>query len=251
MWYYTAVIILVGCLKNPEIQVGAVSICMNYNIWTLMVSVGFNAAVSVRVANELGAKHPKAAKFSVVVAVTTSAAVGLVFTLVTLVARKQLPRLFTDDEQVVKEAAKLGYLLAATIGLNSIQPVLSGVAIGAGWQSLVAWVNIGCYYLIGLPLAAVFGFKLKLNATGDLGGDAHRHGSADRHPVCDPLQNQMAERGYAGRGAGAELGRKRRAADRPSSKMKRERTRLVAHTSHKFDRIGRGTQSINKQNMKK
>uniref|UniRef100_A0A453QBY3 Protein DETOXIFICATION n=1 Tax=Aegilops tauschii subsp. strangulata TaxID=200361 RepID=A0A453QBY3_AEGTS len=43
--------------------------------------------------------------------------------------------------------------------------VVLGVAIGAGWQSLVAWVNIGCYYLIGLPLAAVFGFKLKLNAT--------------------------------------------------------------------------------------
>jgi Na+-driven multidrug efflux pump len=41
----------------------------------------------------------------------------------------------------------------------------SGVAIGAGWQSLVAFVNIGCYYLVGLPLAAVFGFKLKLNAT--------------------------------------------------------------------------------------
>jgi hypothetical protein len=42
---------------------------------------------------------------------------------------------------------------------------ISGVAIGAGWQSLVAFVNIGCYYLVGLPLAAVFGFKLKLNAT--------------------------------------------------------------------------------------
>jgi Na+-driven multidrug efflux pump len=40
-----------------------------------------------------------------------------------------------------------------------------GVAIGAGWQSLVAFVNIACYYLVGLPLAAVFGFKLKLNAT--------------------------------------------------------------------------------------
>ncbi|KAK1667318.1 hypothetical protein QYE76_055477 [Lolium multiflorum] len=198
MWYYTAVLILVGCLKNPEIQVGAVSICMNYNLWTLMVSVGFNAAVrytialsfqllltidllgsqtlermtftgflvSVRVANELGAKHPKAAKFSVVVAVITSVAVGLIFTLVTLVARKQLPRLFTSDDLLVKETTKLGYLLAATISLNSIQPVLSGVAIGAGWQSLVAFVNIACYYLVGLPLAAVFGFKLKLNATG-------------------------------------------------------------------------------------
>ncbi|XP_047059292.1 protein DETOXIFICATION 33-like [Lolium rigidum] len=166
MWYYTAVLILVGCLKNPEIQVGAVSICMNYNLWTLMVSVGFNAAVSVRVANELGAKHPKAAKFSVVVAVITSVAVGLIFTLVTLVARKQLPRLFTSDDLLVKETTKLGYLLAATISLNSIQPVLSGVAIGAGWQSLVAFVNIVCYYLVGLPLATVFGFKLKLNATG-------------------------------------------------------------------------------------
>ncbi|KAF8766223.1 hypothetical protein HU200_007730 [Digitaria exilis] len=166
MWYYTAVLILVGCLKNPEIQVGAISICMNYQLWTLMVSLGFNAAVSVRVSNELGANHPKAAKFSVVVATTTSAAIGLIFTAVALAARKKMPRLFTGDGAVIKETAKLGYLLAATIFLNSIQPVLSGVAIGAGWQSLVAFVNIGCYYLVGLPLAAVFGFKLKLNATG-------------------------------------------------------------------------------------
>nr|CAB3478407.1 unnamed protein product [Digitaria exilis] len=166
MWYYTAVLILVGCLKNPEIQVGAISICMNYQLWTLMVALGFNAAVSVRVSNELGANHPKAAKFSVVVATTTSAAIGLIFTAVALAARKQMPRLFTGDGAVIKETAKLGYLLAATIFLNSIQPVLSGVAIGAGWQSLVAFVNIGCYYLVGLPLAAVFGFKLKLNATG-------------------------------------------------------------------------------------
>ncbi|KAL6614440.1 hypothetical protein ACP70R_036710 [Stipagrostis hirtigluma subsp. patula] len=166
MWYYTAVLILVGCLKNPEIQVGAISICMNYQLWTLMVAVGFNAAVSVRVSNELGANHPKAAKFSVVVATTTSVAVGLIFTAIALAARKQMPRLFADDDVLVKETAKLGYLLAATTFLNSIQPVLSGVAIGAGWQSLVAFVNIACYYLVGLPLAAVFGFKLKLNATG-------------------------------------------------------------------------------------
>ncbi|XP_062180878.1 protein DETOXIFICATION 32-like [Phragmites australis] len=166
MWYYTAVLILVGCLKNPEIQVGAISICMNYQLWTLMVAVGFNAAVSIRVSNELGANHPKAAKFSVVVATSTSATIGLIFTAVALAARKQIPRLFTDDDILVKETAKLGYLLAATIFLNSIQPVLSGVAIGAGWQSLVAFVNIACYYLVGLPLAAVFGFNLKLNATG-------------------------------------------------------------------------------------
>ncbi|CAN1288919.1 Protein DETOXIFICATION 28, partial [Linum perenne] len=25
------------------------------------------------------------------------------------------------------------------------------VAIGAGWQSLVAYINVGCYYIVGLP----------------------------------------------------------------------------------------------------
>ena len=88
-----------------------------------------NQCYSHRVSNELGANHPKAAKFSVVVATATSAAIGLVFTAVALAARKQMPRLFTGDGAVVKETAKLGYLLAATIFLNSIQPVLSGTRI--------------------------------------------------------------------------------------------------------------------------
>ncbi|CAA7393819.1 unnamed protein product [Spirodela intermedia] len=166
LWYYTAVIILVGCLKNPHIQVDAISICMNYQLWALMVALGFNAAVSVRVSNELGAGHPKAAKFSVAVAVSTSAAVGVIFAAVLLITRVHLPRLFTDIPEVERETAKLAYLLAPTILLNSIQPVLSGVAIGAGWQSSVAFINTGCYYLFGLPVGAVLGFKLNLNALG-------------------------------------------------------------------------------------
>ena len=81
---------------------------------------------SVRVSNELGANRPKAARFSVIMAVSTSAAIGAVFLVVLLVWRTELPRFFSDNDEVVSEAAKLGYLLAATIFLNSIQPVLSG-----------------------------------------------------------------------------------------------------------------------------
>lgn len=166
LWYYTAVLILVGLLKNAQLQVDVMSVCINYQLWTLMVALGFNAAVSVRVSNELGANRPKAANFAVIMAVSTSAAIGVVFMAVFLIWRMELPRFFSDNEEVVSEAAKLGYLLAATIFLNSIQPVLSGVAIGAGWQSLVAFINVGCYYLVGIPLGALFGFKLKLGALG-------------------------------------------------------------------------------------
>ncbi|CAK9140684.1 unnamed protein product, partial [Ilex paraguariensis] len=45
LWYYSIVILLVGWLKNPEIAVDAISICMNLEIWTLMITLGFNAAV--------------------------------------------------------------------------------------------------------------------------------------------------------------------------------------------------------------
>ncbi|CAL9172603.1 protein DETOXIFICATION 29-like [Musa acuminata AAA Group] len=166
LWYYTAVIILVGYLKNPDVAVAAISICMNYQIWTLMITLGFYIAVSVRVSNELGANRPKAAKFSVVVVLTTSVLIGTVFMAMALIFRKKLPEFFTDVPEVINEASKLGYFLGAIILLNSIQPVLSGVAIGAGWQTSVAFINCACYYLLGLPVGAVLGFKLKFDELG-------------------------------------------------------------------------------------
>lgn len=35
-----------------------------------------------------------------------------------------------------------------------------GVAIGAGWQAFVAYVNIGCYYVFGVPLGLILGYVL-------------------------------------------------------------------------------------------
>lgn len=166
LWYYTAVILMVGVLQNPAIAVDAISICMNLQLWTLMIALGFNAAVSVRVSNELGAGRPKAAKFSIVVTVLTSATFGVLFTVVILVTKNDFPKLFTTKPLVLEKTSKLGYFLAATVFLNSIQPVLHGVAVGAGWQFLVAFINTGCYYAVGLPIGALLGYVFKLSAKG-------------------------------------------------------------------------------------
>jgi Na+-driven multidrug efflux pump len=37
-----------------------------------------------------------------------------------------------------------------------------GVAIGAGWQKYVAYIDLGCYYLVGLPLGFLLGFVYQL-----------------------------------------------------------------------------------------
>lgn len=44
--------------------------------------------------------------------------------------------------------------------------MLSGVALGAGWQSTVAYVNIACYYLIGIPVGVVLGYVVNLQVKG-------------------------------------------------------------------------------------
>lgn len=43
--------------------------------------------------------------------------------------------------------------------------LIAGVAIGAGWQAVVAYVNIVCYYIFGVPLGLVMGYKLDMGVT--------------------------------------------------------------------------------------
>lgn len=80
----------------------------------------------MRVSNELGAGNPMAAKFSVLVVSTTSVAIGVVIMCLVFATRDYFPYLFTTSEAVANETTRLATLLAITMLLNSLQPVLSG-----------------------------------------------------------------------------------------------------------------------------
>ncbi|XP_043711953.1 protein DETOXIFICATION 33-like [Telopea speciosissima] len=165
-WYYMLLVVLAGNLKDAQIAVASISICSNLNGWALMIFIGFNAAISVRISNELGARRPRAAKFSIIVVVLTSAMIGLVFFTLVLLLRNVYALPFTNSPEVAKAVSHLALILAFTLLLNSVQPVLTGVAVGAGWQWLIAYVNVGCYYVVGLPLGAFLGSKLDLGVEG-------------------------------------------------------------------------------------
>ena len=133
---------------------------MNLNGWEAMVFIGLNAAISVRVSNELGSGRPRAAKQAVAAVVAQSLAMGLVAMAVVLAYRNSFAALFTGDRGMQAAVGKVAYLLAVTMVLNSVQPVISGVAVGGGWQGLVAYINLGCYYVFGLPLGYMLGYRL-------------------------------------------------------------------------------------------
>ncbi|KAI3964974.1 hypothetical protein MKW92_051995 [Papaver armeniacum] len=166
--YWTLMVLLVfaGVLKNAEVKVDAAAICLNVEGWLFMVPLGYMAAVGVRVSNELGAGNAAAARFSVWVTVSIALVTQTVFATLILITRYDFPKLFTDDKIVMKEVSALAVYLCISILLCAILPVLSGMAIGAGWQAVVAYVNSVTYYLIGLPIGVFMGFKLDWGLEG-------------------------------------------------------------------------------------
>uniref|UniRef100_A0A804MRE8 Protein DETOXIFICATION n=1 Tax=Zea mays TaxID=4577 RepID=A0A804MRE8_MAIZE len=142
VWYFQVLILLAGMLPDPQIALDSLTVCTSIQSWVFMISVGFNAAASVRVGNELGAGNP----------------------------RDKLSYIFTGGEAVSRAVADLCPLLVGTIVLCGIQPVLSGVAVGCGWQAMVAYINVECYYFIGVPLGVLLGFKFGFGIKGLWGG---------------------------------------------------------------------------------
>ncbi|KAK6922275.1 Multi antimicrobial extrusion protein [Dillenia turbinata] len=166
MWYLTVLLLAAGYLKNAEVAVDALSVCLNILGWTVMISLGYNAAISVRVSNELGAAHPRRAKFAVMVVIISSLIIAVILALLLIIFRREYPALFSDSSDVQQVVYNLTILLALCIVIHNVQPVLGGAAVGAGWQAYVGYVNIGCYYLFGIPLALIMAFCASWGVTG-------------------------------------------------------------------------------------
>ncbi|KAF6150600.1 hypothetical protein GIB67_022212 [Kingdonia uniflora] len=174
IWYSQGIVLISGLLPNPAISLDSFSICMNYLNWDMTFMLGLSAAArfllygthSVRVGNELGACHPKVVKLSLMVVTGTSILISLIFSAFVLIFRTILSKAFTSVETIIEAVTTLTPLLTVSVFLNGIQPILSGVAIGSGWQTMVAYVNLTTYYLIGLPIGCVLGFKTSLGVAG-------------------------------------------------------------------------------------
>ncbi|XP_043687271.1 protein DETOXIFICATION 20-like isoform X1 [Telopea speciosissima] len=166
LWSGGVLVLLVSYMKNAKVSVSAFSICLNIIAWVYMIFIGFSGAASVRVANELGKGDALAAKFSIKVNLSISLTVGVIFSILALVFSENISHAFTSSNEVAQEVSSFSTLVALIILLNSVLPVLLGVAIGAGWQSLVANVNLVCLYIIGFPLAIFLGYVIHLQVKG-------------------------------------------------------------------------------------
>ncbi|KAF6151993.1 hypothetical protein GIB67_010567 [Kingdonia uniflora] len=159
LWYNAILVLLAGYMKNATVAISAFSICLNIVAWQLMIFLGFLTASCVRIANELGRGNAKAALFSIKVITATSLTLGVIFFVLSLIFGPILSYAFSSSAEVAKAVSSLSVLLAFSVLLNR-------VAIGSGWQAVVAYVNIACYYVIGIPIGMVLGYVIHLEVRG-------------------------------------------------------------------------------------
>uniref|UniRef100_A0A0D6QR75 Protein DETOXIFICATION n=1 Tax=Araucaria cunninghamii TaxID=56994 RepID=A0A0D6QR75_ARACU len=165
-WSFQMLILLSGLLPNPKLETSVLSICLNTVSLSYRIPIGFGAAVSTRVSNELGAGHSRAAHLAVYVMVFMVITETAVIACTLFSMRNVWGYAFSNEREVVDYVASMMPLLAVSTIMDGIQGALSGVARGCGWQKLGAYVNLGAYYMVGIPVAVTLAFVLHMGGKG-------------------------------------------------------------------------------------
>ncbi|KAE8701296.1 MATE efflux family protein 6 [Hibiscus syriacus] len=165
-WSFELLILLSGLLPDSMLETSVLSICLTIATLHFFVPYGISAAASTRVSNELGAGNPEAARLSVIVATIIGLIEPIMVVTVLLPWRHVFGYIFSNEVEVVNYLAQIIPLICISVFMDSLQAVLSGVARGTGWQHIGAYINLGAYYLVGIPVAALLCFVAKWRGKG-------------------------------------------------------------------------------------
>jgi MATE family multidrug resistance protein len=150
MWAFSGSTLIAGRLGAEA--VAAHSLVMNLASITFMVPLGIAQGTAVRVGNLIGAGALAQARRSAWLGIAsgggfmTLSAVGFV------VAREELPRLYTPEGAVVAAAAAILPIAGAFQIFDGTQSVASGVLRAMGRPGPAAAFNFVGYWVLALPL---------------------------------------------------------------------------------------------------
>ncbi|XP_042432313.1 protein DETOXIFICATION 51-like [Zingiber officinale] len=165
-WWYEFMILLCGLLPDPRPAVASMGVLIQTTalVYVFPSSLGFG--VSARVGNELGANRPSRARVSAAVSVLFAAVMGLAAMCFAAGMQERWGRMFTDDADILRlTAAALPVVGLCELG-NCPQTVSCGVLRGSARPVRAAHVNLGAFYLVGMPAAVGLSFWLGLGFVG-------------------------------------------------------------------------------------
>ncbi|XP_057773322.1 protein DETOXIFICATION 48-like [Salvia miltiorrhiza] len=165
-WWYELMIMLCGLLPNPKATIASMGILIQTTSFIYVFPSSLSLAVSIRVGNELGASRPARARRAAAVSLVCAAGLGVAAMAFATLMRGRWGRLFTDDGAILElTAAALPIAGLCELG-NCPQTTGCGVLRGSARPTVGANINLGSFYLVGMPVAFVMGFWLEMGFAG-------------------------------------------------------------------------------------
>ncbi|KAG2715775.1 hypothetical protein I3843_03G096900 [Carya illinoinensis] len=165
-WWYEIMILLCGLLWNPRATVASMGILIQTTALIYIFPSSLSFSVSTRVGNELGAKNPRKAKLAAIVGLSCSFILGLLALVFAIMVRNGWATMFTGDKDIIT----LTSMVLPIIGLcelgNCPQTTGCGVLRGTARPKVGANINLGCFYLVGTPVAVGLAFYAGLDFRG-------------------------------------------------------------------------------------
>ncbi|KAH6754955.1 MATE efflux family protein [Perilla frutescens var. hirtella] len=165
-WSFEVILLLSGVLPNPQLETSVLSICFTISYLHYHVPYSFGAAASTLISNEMGAGKADAARATLHAVLGVAIIEFLVASLAIVCSSSVLGYAFSRDKQLIHYVKEMAPLLGISIIMDGLQAVLSGVVRGIGLQHIGAYVNLGAYYLVCIPVALFFAFLLHLKGQG-------------------------------------------------------------------------------------
>jgi multidrug resistance protein, MATE family len=161
---FAAVGLLMGVFGAT--QVAGHQIALNLAALTFMVPLGVSAAAAVRVGTAVGARDAPLARRSARVSYLMGAGFMAAAALVFLAVPRPLAGLYTSDTAAVMIAATLIPVAGVFQVVDGMQAVGAGVLRGLGDTRVPMVAMLSGYWLIGVPVSVVLGFRTSLGPEG-------------------------------------------------------------------------------------
>ncbi|KAL4339187.1 hypothetical protein GQ457_08G014750 [Hibiscus cannabinus] len=154
-WSFELLVLLSGLLPNSDSKHPSLSTTsLHY-----FVPYGVGAAARCQ-----GIPHSARVAVNVVMVLGISEAMIVSITLFS--CRYVFGYLYSNEPEVIDYVRQMIPLISLSVIVDSLLAVITGVARGTGWQHIGAYVNLGAYYLVGIPVAALLCFTLHLRGQG-------------------------------------------------------------------------------------